>query len=133
MPDGIALMNQAAQRAIEFVGKVYLPDLLAVASYYKEWAGYGAGVGNYLTYGEFPNDNRSNSDNLLLPRGIIAGRELGKVQPVDQQKITEYVTHSWYDYGEGDQKGKHPWEGETSPRYSGPKPPYEFLNTDAKY
>jgi hydrogenase large subunit len=131
--DGIALMNQAAEQAIAFVSKVYLPDLLAVASYYKEWAGYGAGVGNYMTYGEFPNDNRSNSDNLLLPRGIIAGRELGKVQPVDPQKITEYVTHSWYDYREGDQKGKHPWEGETNPRYSGPKPPYQFLNTDEKY
>ena len=74
-------MNQAAQRAIEFVSKVYLPDLMAVASYYKEWAGYGAGVGNYMTFGEFPNDNRSNSDNLLLPRGSSRAGSLARCSP----------------------------------------------------
>ena len=25
----------------------------------------------------------------------------------------------------------HPWDGETTPKYTGPKPPYEFLNTGA--
>lgn len=29
--------------------------------------------------------------------------------------------------------GKHPSQGETKPRYSGPKPPFEFLKTDEKY
>ena len=28
---------------------------------------------------------------------------------------------------------KHPYEGETNPRYTGPKPPYEFLEVDQKY
>ena len=129
----IAFMSGLAQKALEFVQKVYIPDLLAVASFYKEWAGYGAGVGNFLAFGEFPNDNESNTPNLWLPRGIIIGKNLGKVYPVDHTKIMEYVTHSWYEYTEGDAKAKHPWEGETAFKYSGPKPPYEFLDTNKKY
>ncbi|MCK7535511.1 MAG: nickel-dependent hydrogenase large subunit [Marinilabiliales bacterium] len=29
--------------------------------------------------------------------------------------------------------GKHPWEGETNIKYSGPKPPYESLDASQKY
>jgi len=129
----IAFMSGLAEKAKEFVEKVYIPDLLAVASFYKEWAGYGEGVGNFLAYGEFPNDNISNTDNLWLPRGIILNKDLSKVHKVEHEKITEYVTHSWYGYPEGDDKAKHPWEGETNYKYTGPKPPYEYLDTDKKY
>lgn len=129
----IAFMNSVAQKALEFVSKVYIPDLLAVASFYKEWASYGAGVGNYLACGEFPNDGDPDSTNLWLPRGIIRNKDLSKVHPVDHEKITEYVTHSWYEYREGDAVAKHPYDGETNFKYSGPQPPYEFLNTDKKY
>jgi Ni,Fe-hydrogenase I large subunit len=131
--DSIAFMNKVAQKALEFVQKVHIPDLLAVASFYKDWAGYGGGVGNYLSYGEFQNDGLSNTSNLWLPRGIIRNRDLGTVHPVDHAKITEYVTHSWYTYREGDGKSKHPWEGETAFSYTGPKPPFEFLDTEKKY
>lgn len=129
----IAFISELANKAKEFVEKVYIPDLLAVASFYKDWAGYGAGVGNFLAYGVFENDNESNTANLWLPRGIIKNKDLSKVHPVDQTKITEYVTHSWYEYKEGDSKSKHPWDGETNFKYTGPKPPYEFLTTDKKY
>ncbi len=129
----IAFMNEIAGKVLAFVQKVYIPDLLAVASFYKDWAGYGGGVGNYLSYGEFPNDGESNTANLWLPRGIIKGKNLGKVYPVDHEKIMEYVTHSWYEYKEGNDKSKHPWDGETDFKYTGPKPPYDFLNTDKKY
>ena len=131
--DSIAFLNEKSQMALDFVQKVYIPDLLAVAAVYKNWAEYGVGVGNYLSYGEFPNDGESNTSNLWLPRGIIKGKDLAKVLPVDHEKIMEYVTHSWYEYKEGDGKSRHPWEGETDYKYTGPKPPYEFLNTDKKY
>jgi Ni,Fe-hydrogenase I large subunit len=49
---------------------------------------------------------------------------------VDQQKVKEYITHSWYEYASGDTTGLHPLNGETSPNYTGPQPPYEFLDTD---
>ncbi len=130
---GLALIGELSNRAKKFVEQVYIPDLLAVASFYKEWAGYGAGIGNYLAYGEFPNDTVSNTSNLWLPRGIIKNRDLSKVYPVDQEKITEYVTHSWYDYSEGNDKARHPWEGETNYHYTGPQPPYQVLDTNQKY
>lgn len=129
----IATIQGLAAKAKEFVEKVYIPDLLAVASFYKDWAQHGAGVGNFLVYGDFPTDNVSNTDKLWLPRGIILNKDLSKVYPVDQGKITEYVTHSWYEYSDGNDKGKHPFEGQTNYKYSGPKPPYDFLNTDEKY
>ena len=69
----------------------------------------------------------------MFPEGVILNRDLKTILPLDQQKITEYVTRSWYQYGAGDQAAKHPWDGETQPNYTGPKPPYEFLETDAKY
>ena len=129
----IAFISGLAKKAREFVEKVYIPDLLAIASFYKEWASYGAGVGNYLACGEFPNDNDVDTTNLWLPRGIIKNKDLSKVHPLDQAKIMEYVTHSWYEYKEGDSQAKHPYDGETNYKYTGPKPPYDMLNTDKKY
>lgn len=129
----IAFISGLAEKAKEFVEKVYIPDLLAVASFYKEWAGYGEGVGNFLAYGEFPNDTVSNTENLWLPRGIILNKDLSKVHKVEHEKITEYVTHSWYEYPDGNDRARHPWDGETNYKYTGPKPPYEYLDTDKKY
>lgn len=129
----LATIKDLSKKALEFVEKVYIPDLLAVASFYKDWAKYGEGVGNFMAYGDFPKDSVSNTANLWLPRGIIKGKDLSKVHPVDHTKIMEYVTHSWYEYSGGDVKAKHPWEGETNYKYTGPKPPYEFLETDKKY
>jgi len=61
------------------------------------------------------------------------GRDLSRVEPVDQQMVAESVPHSWYHYENGDAAGKHPWEGETDPRYEGPKPPFETLEGFDKY
>jgi [NiFe] hydrogenase large subunit/hydrogenase large subunit len=129
----IAFLKDLAKKALAFVEKVYIPDLLAVASFYKDWAGIGAGVGNYLSYGEFQNDNVSNTTNVWLPSGFIKNKDLGKVEPVDHKKVTEDVAHAWYKYSDGDDKAKHPWDGETEPNYTGPKPPFEFLDTNKKY
>lgn len=127
--DKIALMKQLLAKARIFVEKVYIPDLLAVAPFYKDWAAVGVGVGNFLSYGEFP-QTPNNTESLFLPRGVILNKDLSKVLPMDHQKVSEYVTHSWYDYGGGDGRGLHPWDGETSPRYTGPKPPYDSMVGD---
>jgi len=128
----IAAMRELIGKARDFVNRVYVPDLLAIASFYKEWAGYGAGVGNYLVYGEYPEDDSPKAP-LFIPSGVIHQRNLGKIEPFDPAKITEQVSHSWYHYAGGDQKGLHPSQGETEPAYTGPKPPYERLDTDGKY
>jgi len=120
--------------ARDFVEQVYIPDLLAIASFYKDWAGIGGGLGNYLTYGDFPRKTIDRPDEFWIPRGVVLNKNLGAPPAaMEQERIAEYVTHSWYTYAGGDEQGKHPWQGETSPRYTGPKPPYEYLDTDAKY
>jgi hydrogenase large subunit len=53
--------------------------------------------------------------------------------PNDFAKMQEFITHSWYDYKGGDQAGLHPWKGETTFNYTGPKPPYDYLEVDKKY
>jgi hydrogenase large subunit len=131
--DKLALQRQLLVTAKEFVEQVYIPDVLAVAPFYKDWAALGAGVGNYLAYGDYPTDTSGDPTRLWLPRGVIVNRDLSKVEPMDHKAITESVTRSWYEYSDGDQAAKHPWDGETNPKYSGPKPPYEFLDTDKKY
>jgi Ni,Fe-hydrogenase I large subunit len=133
--DSIANLHSLFAKARKFVEKVYLPDVLAVAPFYLEWAGLGEGLGNFMAYGEFPlTDTQSSDDpgNLFLPRGIILDRDLSTIYPVNHRQVGEYVTHSWYSYDDESQS-RHPWEGETQPNYTGPNPPYEFLNTDGKY
>jgi len=128
----VALMRGLMAKALDFVARVYIPDLLAVASFYKDWAGYGGGVGHYLVYGEYPLDD-TKQPKLFLPSGVIRARDLSKIESFDPEKITEHVKHSWYDYAGGDDNGLHPSSGETTPHYTGPEPPYERLETDGKY
>lgn len=126
--DSIAFMLKYADMALEFVEKVYIPDLLAVASFYKDWAGIG-GFSNFLACGDWPDA----SGKMYLPGGVIRNKNLKAVEPIDHKKFKEYITRSWYSYSQGDGAGLHPWEGETTPNYTGPKPPYEYLNVDGKY
>jgi Ni,Fe-hydrogenase I large subunit len=125
----VAQLKSLTAKARDFVSKVYLPDVLAVASFYKDWAAVGGGVGNYMVYGEYP-ETDDDKPPLFLPSGIIRNKNLGKVEPLDPAKITESVKHSWY---EDSAQPLHPREGETRPKYTGPKPPYERLETAAKY
>ena len=37
-----------------FTDQVYVPDTLAIASFYKDWAAQGEGLGNFLCYGDMP-------------------------------------------------------------------------------
>ncbi len=142
--DGPAVINAKVlseikhhiDQAVEFVREVYVPDLLAIASFYKDWAKYGDGGGNFLVYGEFPEGQLYDLDRLFFPRGAILNHDLGKVYEVDTkdpEQVQEVVAHAWFRYSVGDDKGLHPYEGETEPNYTGPEPPYEYLNTDGKY
>ncbi len=132
-PERITLLNELVANAQTFVRQVYLPDVLAIAGFYPEWFQYGAGTGNYMTYGDYSGDSTKSVSGFSFPRGIVLGRDLATVLPLDPNNVTEYVTRSWYEYPEGDQAAKHPAQGATNPKYSGPKPPYEFLKTDEKY
>ncbi len=128
----LAQLRGFVKMARDFVDRVYIPDVLAVAPFYLDWAGHGRGVGNFLSYGEFPEADGAGAP-MFIPGGVIRGLDLSKVEPFDQAKVTEYVTHSWYTYTLGDKNALHPWRGETEVSYTGPTPPYERLDTDGKY
>ncbi len=108
----------------EFIYRAYLPDLLMAGAVYADeaLAGIGRGLGNYMAYGDFRmDDNPWYEGKTLFPRGLVLNMDLSKVYEVDQSKITEDVTHSWYEY-KGTDKPLHPFEGQTNPKYTGFRP-----------
>ncbi len=120
----------------DFVEMVYLPDTLAIAGYYKDWFRQGEGVGNFLTYGDFPEKGMNDPSSFLVPSGVILNRDLSTIHEVDieaENEIEEFVSHSWYKYSEGKNTGLHPYKGETELDYTGPEPPYGQLNIDEPY
>jgi Ni,Fe-hydrogenase I large subunit len=131
--DRLSLIAQLIQKGQDFVSQVYVPDVLAIASFYKDWAKLGSGLGNYMAYGDYPSDTQNSAATLLFPGGLVLEQNLSNIQEVAQSQVSEYVTHSWYTYAEGNSAGLHPWHGETSPNYTGPQPPYEFLEVENKY
>lgn len=131
--DKIAQINKYIQMSKDFVEQVYIPDILAIAQFYTDWGSIGGGHHNYLSYGDYSEGQKGFPHDLWLPGGVILNGDLSKVYDVDPSKIEEYVTHSWYEQSVGDDKGLHPLDGETNNKYSGPKPPFDFLNTDEKY
>nr|WP_320133860.1 nickel-dependent hydrogenase large subunit [uncultured Holophaga sp.] len=121
---------------IDFVEQVYIPDLLAIAGFYKDWGAIGGGLENYLAFGDLPSRSFNDPSSYFMPRGVVLGRNLNEVHevtPKDLNEIKEYVAHSYYKYAAGDQVGLHPWKGETEFNYTGPKPPYDYLNVEGKY
>jgi hydrogenase large subunit len=72
----------------------------------------------------------------MVPRGAILNRDLSHIEEVDlnaENQIEEFVSHSWYDYADGKERGLHPYRGETKLNYTGPKPPYQQLDIDKPY
>ncbi len=130
------LVSRLITQANEFVNEVYIPDVLAVAGFYKDWAQWGGGLTNYLSYGEFPTKGYNQPESFRYPRGVVLNRDLSTVHPVNArnpQEIKEYIAHSWYSYEGGDNTGLHPWSGETKLNYTGPRPPFETLEGHDKY
>ncbi|MEM1412806.1 MAG: nickel-dependent hydrogenase large subunit, partial [Pseudomonadota bacterium] len=139
----LALVKSVIDQSLAFCRDVYMPDLVAIASFYKDW-GFGGGLSstNVLSYGDIPERaNDYSADNLLLPRGAIINGKLEEVHEVDQrdpEEIQEFVAHSWYRYDD-ESVGLHPWDGVTEPNYElgpntrGTRTNIEALDEEAKY
>ena len=133
---GLQQVKTVIGRMKEFVDQVYLPDTLAIASFYKDWFQRGEGVGNFLTYGDFPEKGMDDPSSWLIPAGVILNRDLTTIHPVNMNnpdEIREFVSHSWYDYSSGKNEGLHPYAGQTNLNYTGPKPPFDQLDVAASY
>jgi Ni,Fe-hydrogenase I large subunit len=122
------------QSGLDFVQQVFLPDLYAIAASYPEWTRYGGGLGSYMVFGDYtqspPRKSQPAADGLF-PGGVIRAGSLA-VEPFDPSGVAESVAHSWYSYDSG-QAALPPWEGETTPDYTGPEPPFTHLDVTGKY
>ncbi|MDX8128170.1 nickel-dependent hydrogenase large subunit [Methylomonas sp. OY6] len=137
------LISSIIDRTITFIDQVYIPDLLAIAQFYKGWM-YGGGLAgaSMLSYGDIPDKaNDYSAANLLMPRGAIINGDLTKVHEVDltdPEQIKEYVPHSWYKYPD-EALGLHPYDGITEPNYKigaktkGDRTNIQELDESAKY
>lgn len=130
----LAYVGQLLKQGKEFIEQVYIPDLMAIASFYKDWGAIGGGLGSYMAYGDFPTNGYRDVASYKFPQGVILNKDISKVMDVDMRKddeIQEFIDNSWYEYkGSG---GLHPWKGESKIKYTGPKPPFENLDTTQKY
>ena len=132
----LAYVGKLLEEGKQFIEQVYIPDLLAIASFYKDWGAIGKGFGNYMSYGDFPVNGYNDPSGFKFPQGAILNFDLSKVHDVDRRNndIEEFVNNSWYEpYGEGADTGRHPWEGETNINYTGPQPPYDQLDVNERY
>ena len=121
-PDRIAEFLYIWKQTQDFIKNVYIPDLIAIASFYKDWGSIG-GTSNFLAWGDLPQSSKE-PESLFLPRGVIMKRNLDGVKMADPSKVTEHIDRAWYDGA----PSRHPYEGQTIPLKQDPQ-----YNTDAKY
>jgi len=107
----------------EFINTVYEEDVRTIAAGYHDYFNAGKGM-NLLTYGAFPMDAGGRAN--LFARGVYAD---GKISALDPARISEDVSHSWYNASSGgppteistqadaDKQGAYSWV--KAPRYDG--------------
>ncbi len=97
----------------EFVNRAYYPDLVMAGTAYAKEPSVTGGMGtlNLMTSKEF----LLNANEYLFDSGIILNGDISKVYEIDEDKITEEATHSWY----ADDEALHPYDGKTNPNYTG--------------
>ena len=94
-----------------WVAATMIPDTLSLVPYYQDALTWGKGCGRYGAWGVF-NDPSFEMSKRYLPSGVLD--ENLNLSEVDEDKISEYVGHSWY---EGD-SDLNPREGETKPLFT---------------
>lgn len=128
---GLAALADLVARAKAFVDEMYLPDVLALAASYRDWTEVGTGLGDYLAFGDFP-EEELDEPSLLLPRGRLSARDLARVHPVDQEGVGETVAAT-HDAADDPATLRHPFDGTTAPHYQGPPAPVRSLADVARY
>ncbi|NQX80348.1 MAG: nickel-dependent hydrogenase large subunit, partial [Hyphomicrobiaceae bacterium] len=137
------MVKSIIELSLNFVNNVYLPDLIAIGGFYKDWL-YGGGLSSQsvMSYGDIPeNVDGFLTGQLHMPRGAIVNGDLTTVHEVDvrdPEQIQEFVDHSWYEYSKPGQ-GLHPWDGiteakfELGPNVKGTRTNIKEIDESAKY
>jgi hydrogenase large subunit len=90
--DKIAAFRQLLDEIGQFVAGEYADDTRLLANAYSDYFKIGAGPGNFLCYGAFPQDD-SGREKLFAAGTYIGGQAGG----LDAGKVTEDAAHAWYD------------------------------------
>ncbi len=93
------------EEVADFVENIYIPDVVAVAKAYNDYLAMGTGCRNLLAY-----DGYTFGARTLFKGGLVTNTS--QYDPVDIEKITEDVTHSWYEQSDE----LYPGEGRTQPK-----------------
>ncbi|MCL2757293.1 MAG: nickel-dependent hydrogenase large subunit [Coriobacteriia bacterium] len=117
-----------AKRIKEWIVNTMIPDTYAIAPFYLDVAGYGAGVKRYIAWGVFDRPSRNPAERYL-PGGVWGFEDgAGKVAMWDETKITETTVHSWYS---DDGTPVNPRQGVTEPFFPSDGP--EAYDRRGKY
>jgi ferredoxin hydrogenase large subunit/hydrogenase large subunit len=103
--DRVISYRSRLKKVMDFVNRVYLPDLLSVAREFPQYWDLGRGCGNYLVFGAF--EMNAEGEKFIRPGVLIDG----KWEAMDEGKITEDVGSSRFDQP----SGLHPRVGVTEP------------------
>ncbi len=95
------------KKVSEFIENEYLPLVYSLGSVYPDLLETGKGWKNVISYGVFPLDDAENE--FLLKPGVYTN---GQDNPLDTDKIMEYVKYSWFD---DKTTGLRPSQGQTVP------------------
>lgn len=102
----------------DFVYRAYWADLVMAAQVYASEpsvAQAGCGVKNFLSHAEM----QIGENEYLYSTGIVKNGDLSKLYDLDENLIAEEVTNSWYKYENTDKVALHPYDGQTTPDYTG--------------
>src|SRR3954454_1973296 len=65
----LSYVSSLLKQAADFIEQVYIPDLMAIAGFYKDWAAIGGGLRNYMAYGDLPTKGYAYPDHFKFQRG----------------------------------------------------------------
>ena len=102
----------------DFVKRAYWADLVMAGKVYASEpsvAATGCGVKNFLSHAEM----QIGENEYLYSTGIVKNGDLSKLYDLDENLIAEEVTNSWYKYENTDEVALHPYDGQTTPEYTG--------------
>lgn len=128
----LAQIDGMIRRAGRFVEEVYYPDVVAIAGFYKDYADIGASSPSLMAIGQ-SGYSCAGAPSGEPAAGLLLDGDYDRPVNFDHLKIAEFISSSWYTYAEGDKAGRHPWQGEANPHYTGPTPPFRQLSDGQKY
>lgn len=102
----------------DFVNRAYWADLVMAGKVYANEPSVtqvGCGVRNFLSFQEI----QVGANEYLYSTGVVKNGNLNTLHELDENLIAEEVTHSWYKYENTDKAGLHPYDGQTTPNYTG--------------